>query len=148
MPTNKIDSDSSGDFSGFDEDDVDSANERLLAKNHELDEAYNESDIDVSDNSDGEGELSDQSDSENDDDDDPYLQQFNAEWTRELSEIIIPDFNEQTGVNHGLPSNSDQLQYFFRFLPQQFFENVAFGNYLCRYLTFLSYYLILPEIGN
>ncbi|XP_033731617.1 piggyBac transposable element-derived protein 5-like [Pecten maximus] len=125
-----MESSDESDFDGFDEQDIDEANARCMLKQQELEqvESYNKSDIDFSDNSDDEEEdTADFSDNEIESENggDPYLENLNFEWTRTLTEVILPDFNEITRVKHGLQSDANQLQYFQRFLPQCFFESVA-----------------------
>jgi hypothetical protein len=117
------DIDSESEFEGFDEEEVQLAIDKdriIQARVQEL--LNNESDIDISDE---ESEDSSESSDEEDVYVDTCLRNLNADWKRELSELNIPAFEEETGVKHGLNSDARPIDYFFRFLPEEFFENLA-----------------------
>lgn len=114
---------SDSEFDGFDEEQVLSA----VEKDREIQERVrrivdNESDVDVS-----EEESEDSAESSDEDEmcGDIYMRNVNRDWDHELSEVNIPAFEEETGVQNRLNPDARPIDYFFRFLPQVFFENLA-----------------------
>ncbi|XP_033756191.1 piggyBac transposable element-derived protein 4-like [Pecten maximus] len=116
-------SESDFEFEGFTDENVREASGKLQEKETELEEMIHndESDIDIDENSNSEED----SDQEEDGEVDPYLVNMNGEWSRDVNEIFVPDFSENTGPQHNLNTNASVLEYFNLFLPQSFFETVA-----------------------
>ena len=121
-------SSSSGDeFDGFDENDELLAREKLRSDLINIErsceevqnEEYHESDISISESE------SDESGDETDEIDDPFLGNLNADWSGELTDIHLPQFTEETGVKHNLNSDAKPVEYFFKFLPKEFFETLS-----------------------
>jgi len=117
-------SDSEFEFEGFTVENIDDATAKYVQREQELEDLINgdESDIDLG----GDDEESEEeSDQEGDIHFDPFFANFNAQWSRDLNEIYIPDFSENSGPQHKLNADARVFEYLGLFLPQSFYESVA-----------------------
>ncbi|KAJ8316780.1 hypothetical protein KUTeg_005670, partial [Tegillarca granosa] len=113
-------SDSGDEFEGWEPEDAIEAQEKY---DHHVENALDESDIDVSSVS--SGDLTDSEPENESDSDDPDLNLIRDEWSRDTRGINIGQFTHQTGPNHCLTLNARPLEYFFLLMPEIFYEVVA-----------------------
>ncbi|KAJ8307793.1 hypothetical protein KUTeg_014658 [Tegillarca granosa] len=113
-------SDSGDEFEGWEPEDAIEVQEKY---DHHVENALDESDIDVSSVS--SGDLTDSEPENESDSDDPDLNLIRDEWSRDTRGINIGQFTHQTGPNHCLTLDARPLEYFFLLMPEIFYEVVA-----------------------
>ena len=107
-------SDSGSDFEGFNQQDVDDAQANVLSD-------VNESDIEVSEiDSESDSDQSGASDHNSDDGEGADI-----DWSANTHDVVLNPFQQRTGPNHGLPPEANELDYFFCFWGDDWFDMIA-----------------------
>ncbi|XP_036364210.1 piggyBac transposable element-derived protein 5-like [Octopus sinensis] len=103
-------------FESFSTEDMEISSEILNeVQEHVVDE--NESDISEYE-TESDSEETEGSDVDSEDD-------FTPEWSKELKEVFINNFSEETGSTHSLSQEAKPLDFFYLFFPECLFEAIT-----------------------